>query len=50
MTARDSRAIGVRIKNEDISAIEQRANRRGWTFNKWMNWAIRIGLRSHKGR
>ena len=33
MTVRNSRAIGVRIKNEDIAAIEQRANRKGWTFN-----------------
>jgi len=50
MTAKPSRAIGVRIKNEDIAAIEQRANRKGWSFNKWVNRAIVQGLRSHKRR
>ena len=48
MTENDSRAIGVRIKTEDIVAIGQRAKRRGWSFNRWVNWAISIGLRSHK--
>ena len=47
MPTKDSRVIGVRIKNQTITAIEQRANRKGWTFNKWMNWAISIGLRKH---
>ena len=48
MTVRDSRAIGVRIKNDDIATIEKRAKRRGWSFNKWMNWAVTAGLRSHR--
>uniref|UniRef100_A0A6M3LEA2 Uncharacterized protein n=1 Tax=viral metagenome TaxID=1070528 RepID=A0A6M3LEA2_9ZZZZ len=47
MPTRNSRAIGVRIKNEVITAIEQRAKRRGWSFNKWMNWAVVQGLRKH---
>jgi len=47
MPKRDSIARGVRIKNDVVAAIEQRANRRKISFNSWMNWAIKIGLRSH---
>jgi len=49
MPTKDSTVRGVRIKNDAISAIEQRAKRRKWTFNRWMNWAISVGLRSHRG-
>ena len=50
MPTKDSKVRGVRISNQLIAAIEQRANRKGWSFNRWMNWAIRQGLRSHKGK
>lgn len=50
MPTKDTKVRGVRIKNDTISAIEQRANRRGWTFNRWMNWAIGIGLRVIRGK
>ena len=46
----ETRAIGIRIKIEDIAKIKERAQRKGYTFNQWMNWAIRQGLRSHKGK
>ena len=48
MPTKDSRVIGVRIKDETIAKIIERASRKGWTFNRWMNWAIIQGLRSHK--
>jgi len=48
MPSKDSTAIGVRIDNEVIAKIRQRANRHGWSFNRWMNWAVFNGLRSHK--
>ena len=43
-----SRAIGVRISIDNIEKINKRAARKGWTFNKWINWAVSLGLRSHK--
>lgn len=43
-----SRAIGVRISNDNISKINERAARKKWSFNKWINWAVSLGLRSHK--
>ena len=48
MPTKDSKVRGVRIPNNIICEIEQRASHRGWTFNRWMNWAIIQGLRSHK--
>jgi len=48
MPTKDTRAIGVRITNELFEQIMQRANRKGWTFNKWMNQAALDSIRSHK--
>jgi len=47
MPTKDSRVIGVRIKNGTIERIMERANHRGWTFNRWVNYAILQTLRSH---
>ena len=47
MPSNNSTAIWVRINNEAIVEIRIRANRRGWSFNRWMNWAIQEGLRKH---
>lgn len=47
MPKKDSTAIGVRIDNEVISEIRQKASRRGLTFNRWINLAIKEGLRKH---
>ena len=44
----ESSAKGVRLSSEDIQKIISRATRRGWSFNKWINWAVSVGLRSHK--
>jgi len=41
-----SKAIGIRINTYE--EIKKRADRKGWTFNKWVNYAIGLGLRSHK--
>ena len=47
MPTKNSRVRGVRLLDKDYDLIMLRANRRGWTFNRWMNWAISIGLRKH---
>ena len=41
---------GIRISNKDYERIMERAARKGWTFNRWMNYAIKEGLRSHKSK
>ncbi len=46
----ESRAIGIRVSLDKIELINKRASRKGWTFNRWINWAIIQGLRSHKSR
>jgi len=43
-----SKAIGIRIKTDTLEGIRKRADRKGWTFNRWVNYAIGLGLRSHK--
>ena len=48
MPNKGSRAIGVRIPNGTIERIMERAASRGWTFNRWMNWAVAQGLRPHR--
>ncbi len=47
MPNKESRAIGVRIPDKDYERIMEKATRKGWTFNRWMNWAISLGLRKH---
>ena len=37
----------VRIPDDIADWIKQRAKRRGWSVNKWLNWAVRQALRSH---
>jgi len=48
MPTKGSRVRGVRIPDEVIDLIKQRAARRGWTFNKWMNYVVYLGLREHR--
>jgi len=48
MPTKFSRVRGVRLLDKDYDLIMERANRKRWTFNRWMNWAISTGLRSHK--
>lgn len=43
-------ARGIRISEDLEEWIGQRAARRRWSFNRWINWAILQGLRSHKSR
>ncbi len=47
MPTKDSTVRGVRVLDKDIKQIMGKANRRGWTFNRWMNWAVAQGLRKH---
>lgn len=44
----ETRARGIRIDIEDIDRIMKRARRRGISFNAWVNWAVKQGLRSHR--
>ena len=48
MPTKDSKVRGVRVLDRDYKEIMERANRRGLTFNRWMNYAIRIALRKHR--
>ena len=43
-----SKAIGVRINIDTLEGIKKRANRKGWSRNRWINYAVGLGLRSHK--
>ena len=43
-----SKAIGIRVETEKLKLIRQRAIKKGWSFNRWVNWATNLGLRSHK--
>ena len=47
MPTKDSKVISVRIKNEVADEINRRVKRRGMTVNKWLVWAVGLGLRSH---
>lgn len=44
----NTKARGIRINTETEQLIEQRATHKGWSFNRWINWAITLGLRSHR--
>ena len=48
MPLKNSTVISVRIKNETASEINRRIKRRGITKNKWLNWVVGLGLRTHK--
>ena len=45
---KDSKVISVRVKNEVVDEINIRIERKGITINKWLAWAVNLGLRSHK--
>ena len=44
---RNSKVRGVRVLDRDYELAMKKASRKGWTFNRWVNWAIRLGLRNH---
>lgn len=48
MPTKDSTVVAVRIKNEMLGKINHRIKRRGITINKWLTWAIGLGLRTHR--
>jgi len=50
MPTKNTTVKTVRIPDDIADWINQRAKRRGWSINKWLNWAIRLGLRSHGGK
>ena len=45
-----TKAIGIRVPVILLEQINRRALRRGVSFNKWVNWALEQGIRSHKKR
>ena len=47
---RNSKAIGIRVNEDTLELVKIRADRRGWTRNKWVNWAVLQGLRSHRAK
>ena len=44
----NTKAIGIRVPVILLEEINRRATWRGVTFNRWINWAVVQGLRSHK--
>ena len=47
MPTKNSHVRGVRIADKVSTEIDRRRIRKGWSFNKWMNYVISLGLRSH---
>ncbi len=47
MPTKGTVARGIRISEDLKEWIEQRAAKKGWSFNKWVIWAIRERMRSH---
>ena len=45
-------ARGIRIPESDMIEIQGRIakKKKKMSFNQWINWAVKNGLRSHKGR
>ena len=43
----NTQARGIRVPTDVIEPIKKRAARRKMSFNQWINWAIKQGLRSH---
>ena len=48
MPTKNSLVISVRVKDKTVSEINRRIKRRGITINKWLTWAVSLGLRTHK--
>lgn len=46
MPTKNTSVLAVRVADTKIKEIEKRCKSR--TINAWLNWAIDIGLRSHK--
>lgn len=47
MPTKNTKVLAVRVKNETVAEIEARIKPNGKSLNKWLNWAISLGLRKH---
>lgn len=47
MPTKGTGTVVARVKDEIITEIKRRANKRSMTVNAWVNWAITLGLRNH---
>lgn len=45
---KESMAKGIRLPLDMVKEIQRRADYKGWSFNRWVLWAVTQGLRSHK--
>ena len=50
MPTKESSTLTVRVPNNTIAVILERAKRRKLTKNAWLTWAINDALRSHGKR
>ncbi len=41
-------ARGIRVERDRMAEVERRMARKGWTFNRFVNYAISLALRSHQ--
>ena len=48
MPTKNTTVLAVRVKNETISKIKDKASKRGISINAWLSWAIGLGLRKHR--
>ena len=48
LTRKGSKVYAVRVPKGLGNQMESRVEKKGLSLNKWMIWAIRQGLRSHK--
>ncbi|KKN70447.1 hypothetical protein LCGC14_0431420 [marine sediment metagenome] len=48
MPSKNTTIVAARIPDDTLKEINFRISRRGITLNKWLNWAIKNGLRKHR--
>ena len=50
MPTKFTTAKGIRIKDEVIERLKERAKRKKWSFNRYVNFALETILRPHRKR
>ena len=50
MKVKKTTAKGVRIKDETIERLNERAKRKKWSFNRYVNFALESILTPHRKR
>ena len=48
MPSKNTTVITARVPNHVIEAMREKCDKKGWTPNRFINWALTLGIRSHK--